>query len=203
VKARKNSMVETIKIFLNKETLISLEDHFENTENQTLHRFFYEQLRELAKTSKLSDTNRSFNANVFDENGAMVQKSFKYVDVDLEKFVLKSDLDWRPKDLEEDDIGVFEMKVGEKTHNHLSNYCKIHAARTAKFNESLPKIDGKIDPRYKEVPEPACFEEIIHLALYQPIINLLQQSAQELFDRENDEIEKAEAEAEEKAKSQK
>jgi hypothetical protein len=197
-------MVETIKIFLNKETLITLEDHFEDLENKTLHRFFFEQLRELAKTSKLSDANRSINANVFDENGAMVQKQFPYKDIDLEKYVLKSNPDWRPKDLDEEDTGIFEMKVGEKTHNHISNYCKIHAARAEKFNESLPRIEGGgIDPRYKEVPAPECFEEIVHLSLYQPIITLLNQSAQELFDRENEEIEKAQSEADEKAKSQK
>jgi hypothetical protein len=184
-------MVETIKIYLNKDTLINLEDHFEDQENKTLHRFFYEQLRELAKTSKMSDANRSIKANVFDEDGKMIQKAYPYKEINLEQFKLVSNPDWRPKDLDEEDVGVFELKVGEKTHNHLSNYVKIHMARVQKFNETIPRKDGKIDDRYKEIPAVECMEEVLHQGLYQPIINILQQSAQELFDKENEEIEKS------------
>lgn len=192
-------MVETIKLYLHKDTLLNLEDHFEDLENHTLHRFFFEQLREHAKTSKLADGTRSVNANVFDENGAMVQKTFPYKEINLESYKLVSNPDWRPKDLDEEDTGIFEMKVGEKTHNHLSNYCKIHLFRVDKLNETMPRISGKLDPRFKEIPTPECMEEILHQGLYQPIIDLLQKSAQELFDKENELIEKAEAEAAEKS----
>jgi len=158
------------------------------------------QLRELAKTSKLSDANRAINANVFNDKGGVEQKPFKYKDIDLEKFILKSDPTWRPKDLEEDELSCFNLSVGEKTHNHLSNYCKIHAARIDKFNDSIPQKDGKKDEKYAQIPLPKCFEEIINASLFQPVQNLLSVIASELFDEENALIEKAQKEAVEKNK---
>ena len=92
------------------------------------------------------------------------------------------------------------MKVGAKTHNALLNYCKLFGVRVEKFNESIPKIkkteDGKEievpDPRYKELEFASCFEEVVQKALYDPIQKLLNTAAQEIFDKEFDEIEKAE-----------
>jgi len=175
-----------------------LEDHFENNDKQTLHNRFFVQLRELAKTSKLSDGNRAIVANVFNDDKTVEQKPFKYKDIDLESFKLESDSTWLPKDLEKDEVSYFDLKVGEKTHNHLSNYCKIHAARIHEFNESIPQKDGKPDERFKEIPKPKCFEEIINQALYQPVQNLLVNIANELFNEENKLIEQAQKEAKEK-----
>lgn len=195
-------MVETIKVFMNKETLVTLEDHFVDDEKNTLHRFFFEHLRNLAKASKMADSTRSINTNIF-EDGKMNQKSISYKDVDLEKYALSSNPSWIPQGLDQDDLAVFEMKVGEKTHNHLINYCKIHGARIVEYNNSLPKVKvpennqvvEKLDPRFKPLVFASCFEEVVHQALTEPITRLLDQSAQELFDKENEEIEKAEKEA--------
>jgi len=191
-------MVEIVKLWLQKEVLISLEDHFENNDKQTLHNWFFVQLRELAKTSKLSDANRAINANVFTAEGGVEQKPFKYKDIDLESFKLESDPTWRPKDLEDDELSNFDLKVGEKTHNHLSNYCKIHAARIHEFNESIPQKDGVKDEKYKVIPMPKCFEEIVNASLVQPVQNLLMKIASELFDEENKLIEQAQKEDQEK-----
>jgi hypothetical protein len=199
-------MVEVIKVFMNKETLLTLEDHFENDEKQTLHRFFYESLRELAKTSKIADDNRSIAANVF-QDGQMNQETFQYKDLDLEKYALGSDPNWRPINMVETEEAVFEMKVGDKTHNHLLKYCKLFGVRVNEFNKSIPTVkrmeEGvevvKPDPRYKELELAKCFEEVIHKALYDPIQRLLNTTAQEIFDKEFEEIEKAEKEAKEKS----
>lgn len=197
-------MVEILKVYMNKETLVTLEDHFLDDEKQTLHRFFYENLRNLAKTSKNSETSRTILTNVF-EDGQMNQKTFSYKDVDIEKYALNSNPVWRPEEIDQEDLAEFVMKVGEKTHKHLVNYCKILGARVAKYNNSLPlikvtqnnEIVEKLDPRYKEMKFASCFEEIVHQALTEPIMRLLDKSAQELFDKENEEIEKAEKESEE------
>lgn len=189
-------MGEKIKFFFNQDTLLTLEEHFEDLKDETLHRFIFVNLRKLAETSKTSDAQRAFNANVFDEKGQITQQVFPYKENKLEEFVLKSNPDWRPKDLEPEETGEFILSVGDKTHNHLSNYCKIHMARVAKFNDTVPKIDGKIDPRYKPIPDPTCMEEILHEALQQPVMELIVKAAQELFDKENEEIEKAQAESE-------
>ena len=72
-----------------------------------------------------------------------------------------------------------------------------------KKNESIPKVKlmekgtivEKPDPRYKELELASCFEEVVHKALIDPIEKLLGTSAQELFDKEFEEIEKDEKEA--------
>ena len=199
-------MVEVIKVYMNKETLLTLEDHFADDENKSVHRFFYENLRELAKTSKTGDANRSVQANVF-KDGQMNQETFQYKDLDLEKYTLSSDPNWRPENMVESEEAVFQMKVGDKTHNHLLKYCKLFGVRVEKFNSSIPKVKKmengveveKPDPRYRELEFAKCFEEVIGKALYDPIQRLLNTSAQELFDKEFEEIEKAEKEAKEKS----
>ena len=197
---------EVIKVYMNNETLVTLEDHFSDQENKSLHRFCYENLRELAKTSTVADDNRSITCNVF-KDGQISQETFQYKDLDLDKYVLSPDPNWRPDNLVESEATTFEMKVGAKTHNAFLNYCKLFGVRVEKFNESIPKIKkmeaGKevevIDPRYKELEFASCFEEVVQKALYDPIQKLLNTAAQEIFDKEFDEIEKAEKEAQEKA----
>ena len=186
--------------------MLTIEDHFEDYEKQTLHRFFYENLRELAKTSKVSDANRSIACNVF-KDGQMNQDTFQYKDLDLEKFNLVSDPNWRPDNMVETEEAVFELKVGEKTHNHLLKYCKLFGVRVEEFNKSIPKVkrmeEGKEvekpDPRFRELEFAKCFEEVIHKALYDPVQKLLNTVAQELFDKEFEDIEKAEKEDKEKS----
>ena len=191
---------------MNPETLTTLEDHFVDKDNQTLHRFFYEHLRELAKTSKTSDEKRSVTANIL-VKGQISQESFPYKSLALEENILVSDPGWRPKELDEAETVAFQMKIGDKTHKHLKNYCRIFGIRVKKFNESIPKIKvlekgvltEKTDPRFKELDLATCFEEVVHKALTEPIERLLGTSAQELFDKEFEEIEKDEKEAQEKA----
>lgn len=194
-------MNQILRVFMNKQTLIDLEDHFIDDEKTNVKRFFHESLRELAKTSKLADSTRSFKANVI-EDGIPKQEVFQYKDVDLEKYTLTSDPNWRPDNIDETEMEIYQMKVGEKTHNHLIKYCKIYGVRLQKFNDSVPKVkkmeDGKEveipDPRYTIFKFPTCFEEVIHNALADPIEKLLITSAQEIFDKEFDEIEKEEKE---------
>ncbi len=196
-------MAEVIKVFMNPETLTTLEDYFiDDKKKKTLHRFFYETLRGLARDSKVSDETRKIMANIIADE-QVTQESFQYKDLKLEEFILGSDPNWRPEDLEPTETVAFEMKVGDKTHKHLINYCRIYGVRLAKFNESIPtihvmekgKMVSKPDPRYKSLEMATCFEEVVHKALAEPITRLLSTSAEELFDKEFDEIEKEEKEA--------
>ena len=137
----------------------------------------------------------------------MNQETFQYKDLDLEKFKLESDPNWRPENMVETEEAVFELKVGDKTHNHLVKYCKLFGVRVEQFNKSIPKIkkmvDGKevevADPRFRELEFAKCFEEVIHKALYDPVQKLLNTVAQEIFDKEFEDIEKAEKESKEKS----
>lgn len=196
-------MAEVIKVFMNPETLTTLEDHFIDDKNKkTLHRFFYENLRTLARDSKVADEQRKITANIIVDDQVQ-QETFQYKDLKLEEYILASDPAWRPEDLDPQETVAFEMKVGDKTHKHLVNYCRIYGIRLAKFNDSIPKVHvlekGKMvekdDPRFKSLPQSVCFEEVVHKALAEPITKLLSQSAEELFDKEFEEIEKEEKEA--------
>ena len=196
-------MVEVIKVFMNPETLTTLEDHFVDDKNKkTLHRFFYETLRSLARDSKVADETRKIQANIIEDNQVQ-QETFQYKDLRLEEYVLVSDPNWRPEDLEPTETVAFEMKIGDKTHKHLINYCRLYGIRLAKFNDSIPTTHvmekgvmvEKPDPRYKSLEQAHCFEEVVHKALSDPIQALLNKSAEELFDKEFDEIEKEEKEA--------
>ena len=191
-------MAEVIKVFMNPETLTTLEDHFiDDKKKKTLHRFFYESLRGLARDSKVADETRKIIANVIVDEQVQ-QETFQYKDLKLEEYVLVSDPNWRPEDLEPTETVAFEMKIGDKTHKHLVNYCRIYGIRLTKFNESIPTTHvmekgvmvEKPDPRYKSLPMASCFEEVVHKALSDPIQNLLSKSAEDLFDKEFDEIEK-------------
>ena len=185
-------MNHVLKIFMTKNTLTTLEDHFIDS-NSTVHRFFYEKLRELAKTSSVCDDQRSVQVNIVEE-GKMVQKEFPYKEINLEAFTIPENSSWRPE-IEEGELAIFEMKVGEKTFQHLVNFGRISAIGADKFNKSIPKIGEKLDPRFKELEVPECFEEFINNSLSQPIVTLLQKSAQDIFDKENEEIEAEEAKA--------
>lgn len=192
-------MTQTIKLYMNEETLVTLVDHFENEKDKTLRKFCFENLLQQAKQASMADLNKSFTGYVV-KDGKLTQDLFQTTDYDLSKYELPSDPNWKPKNLTPDDTEVFEFKIGDKTYDQLVNYGRIYSIRVENYNNSIPIIQvqengktvEKSDPKFKKDDVPSCFEEIIYNSLINPIQALLGKIVQDVFQKEFDEIEQQE-----------
>ncbi len=184
-----------LKVFMNIDALGQLEDEFIDEED-ALRKFMFENVKVIARSAKMvTKTQKSFSANVIDklkqkEDGGNPTKreTIKLKEFKLEKFSVKSDPDWIPKEADEDDITSYVLKVGDKTQAFLEKYCQIFNAKVHLYNKNLDhKVKGFNEER--DVAQPAvCFEQIIHEQLIGPVMQKITASIDKEFDDEFEQV---------------
>lgn len=187
-----------LKVFLTEDSLIELEDDYIDKEDE-LHKLMFGYLKTLAKNAKMIMRNKQFVANLklFDD-GSQHTETIKLKKFKLSKYSIKHDSEWIPDNLDKDDCKPYIIKVGPKTMDRLETYCQVYQARVYLYNNSLNTADLKIEGK-KAVPA-VCFEQIIHEALIQNVMEKLTKLDDKEFDDEFEEVNKPRSE---KAKEKK
>ena len=188
-------MVHTVKVFLAEEALVALEDHFVDKDEDALRKYIFDQVKGLARTAKLVKMNKSFAGNIEVQDGQPDEtkiETWHLKDVKLDKFSLKENPSWIPKNMDKDDIKIYTLKIGEKTWEALQIYVQTHCARLKFYNDSLDESDK----RYKDklIEKSVCFEQVIHEAIipqiFQKIATNIDEELEKEFDRVNEPPEK-------------
>ena len=175
-------MTYTIKVFLTEAALAELHDSFIDKKDD-LQKFVYEQVRGLARVAKLSKIHDSFSANI-EEEGQIKQETFSFTKEKVTNYTIGDNPKWTPELLEHP--SSYSLKVGEKTYDYLKLFAQMYLARIEKYNESVDEKDP--NRKTKIVPQPVCFEQIIHEQLINSIYTMIQRNIDEEFDKENNEI---------------
>ena len=184
-------MAYVIKIFLAEEALVALEDHFVDKDEDALRKYVFDQIKILARGAKLIRMNKSFSGNIEVKDGEPNEtkpETWYLKDVKLEKFTLKEDTNWIPKNMDKDDVKIYSIKVGEKTWEALRIFVQAHCARLKFYNDSLNESDKRYND--KLIEKPSCFEQVIHESIipqiYQKIATNIDDELQKEFDKVNE-----------------
>lgn len=193
-----------VSVFLNEDALVQLEDEFVDKEDDLRH-LVYDPVKTIAKAAKMILLNKQVVCNTYDESAPNKagQETIQLEDVDLEKFNVKSDPDWRPENVSEDGK-PYRIRVGEKTWNWLITYFQVYQLRVKEYNKTLPR---KLQDDEKRAAKPAtCYEQILHEALIAPVMQRIDKSLDEELEDDFTEAnkskkDKAKEKSKEKAKS--
>jgi len=183
-----------LKIFLNEESFIQLEDDYINKADD-LRMIVFGHIKKLVKEARSVLRNKQFGANVIDtdlqeDKGGNPQKieAFKLKEFDLEPYTLPSDPDWLPENLDKDEVQPYKIKVGDNTYKLLVVYGQLHDARVSLYNKNL---DQKVAGFNKELDMPKhakCLEQVIHEQVINHLIALIDAAFDKELDAELDEI---------------
>jgi len=175
-----------VQVFLNEDALVQLEDEFVDKEDDLRH-MVYDPVKGLAKAAKMILLNKQFVCNVYDESEPQNagQKTLQLEDLNLDKFKVDSDPDWRPENVS--DTGKpYKIRVGDKTWNLLTSYFQIYQVRVSEYNKSLPR---KLQDNEDKAAKPAkCYEQILHEALIQPVMQKIDKSIDDELEDEFKEV---------------
>ena len=187
-----------IKVFMTEDALAELEDKYDD-KPEDLRKIVRDKIRELVKSAKMAKIQKIIIANIEDEETKIgKQESFPLKDFKLEKYDLKSDSDWLPKDFEEDETKFYSVKVGANTWKYLIMFCQFFGIRVEKWNDSVGKDDKRRKDKLIDVPE--CREQVFHEQLIPAITQELVNAVGDEFDDEFKEIDKAESDKKKKEK---
>jgi len=166
-----------VEVFLNEDALVQLEDEFVDKEDDLRH-LVYEPVKTLAKASKMVLLNKQFVCNVYDEEQPRQtgQETIQLEDYDLDKHKIDGDDTWRPENVVADSK-PYKIRVGDKTWNLLETYFKIYEAKVSVYNKSLPN-NKKDKEKFRAVPAK-CYQQILHEALIQPVMQKIDKSIDE------------------------
>ena len=188
-------MVHTVKVFLAEEALVALEDHFVDKDEDALRKYIFDQVKGLARSAKLVRMNKSFAGNIEVKDGRPNEtkmETWYLKDVRLDKFTVKEDPSWIPKNMDKDDVKIYYLKIGEKTWEALQIYVQVYSARLKFYNDSLDESDSRYNDKLLEKPD--CFEQVIHEAIipqvYQKISANIDDELEKEFDKVNEPPEK-------------
>ncbi len=175
-------MTYTVKVFLTEAALVELQDSFVDKKDD-LQKFVYEQVRGLARVAKLSKIHDSFSANI-EEEGTIKIETFNFTKENVLNYKIGHNEKWTPEKLE--NPSSYSLKIGNKTMDYLELFAQVYLARMDKYNETVNEKDP--NRKTKIVPQPDCFEQIIHEQLINSIYTMIQRNIDEAFDKENAEI---------------
>jgi len=113
----------------------------------------------------------------------------------LSEYTIAHNEDWIPENLDADDCKPYIIKIGPKTMDRLETYCKVYQAKVSIYNKSLTDADRKI--KSKTAIAADCFEQIIHEALIQNVMQKLMSLDDKEFDKEFEEVNKPKSEQKE------
>ena len=205
-------MSTTIRIPMNEENRIALEDCLVDIPDMDARKFAFTNIKMACQDAKRSIRNRVTPVNRRPKDGGQPkQEEFKLKGIDLEEYTLPSNPDWVPKNLDIEDNKPIELKLGDNTMGYIKNYGQIVGVRHEQYNlaeeefvASTKKsmIEANAPPdnikqweeaqekirveRLKQVPK--CIEECIYMSIWPIIQQKIDQSDGVIFDREYDEI---------------
>lgn len=184
-----------LQVFLNEDALVQLEDEFVDKEDDLRH-LVYDPVKTLAKQAKMITLNKQFIANVMDEDQNQKQDTIKLKDFDLDKFAVKSDPDWLPKNITKNEAKPYKIRVGDKTWGLLEIFFKLYDARVDLYNKSLDR--GDKDYEKKKAKPADCWQQIIHEQLIGPVMQKLDKSIDKELEDEFKEVYKPKSEQDDK-----
>ena len=189
-----------VKVFMTEDALAELEEKYEE-KPEDLRKVIRDKIRELVKSAKMTKLQKLVIANIQDPDTKQnKQDQFPLGDYKLEKYDLKSDSDWLPKDFDEDDTKYYSVKVGANTWKYLIMFCQVFGIRVKIWNDSIDSDDSKRKDKLIDVPE--CKEQVFHEQLVPVITRELDNAVGDEFDDEFKEIDKAEADKKKKEKKE-
>jgi len=204
-------MSTTVKIPMNEETRIALEDVFIDNDHMDARKFIFDALKNACQDAKRSIRNGVTPVNRRQEDGQMKQEEYKLKDVKLDDYTLEDNPDWLPENLTKDENKPIELKLGDNTMKYLKIFGQLVTVRHEQYNiaeeeylivqkeemksklpnkEAYDKWEKSIEKvkktRLESVPAN------LHQALYVSIWPLLQQKIDMsdglMFEKEYDEI---------------
>jgi len=200
-------MSTTIKIPMNEETRIALEDCFIDNESTDARKYIFDALKEACKDAKRSTRNKVTPVNERQEDGSMKQQEFSLKGVDLKKYKLDMNPNWLPKGLEAADSTPIELKLGDKTMEFLNIFGELVVIRHEQYNlaeDAFLKVqEGKM--REVNAPEeniqawkkqqnnirdermgviPTCLENALYTSLWPSLQQKLDMSDGSVFEKE-------------------
>ncbi len=127
-------MSTTVKIPMNEETRIALEDVFVDAQNMDARKFIFDALKNACQDAKRSVRNGVTPINQRQEDGQMKQTEYKLKDVDLEKYTLNDNEGWLPENLSKEDNTPIELKLGDNTMKYLKIFGQLVNIRHEQYN---------------------------------------------------------------------
>lgn len=174
-----------LQVFLNEDALVQLEDEFVDKEDDLRH-LIYDPVKQLAKQAKMIILNKQFVANVMDEDQVQKQETIKLKDFDLDKFAYKSNPEWLPENISQDEATPYKIRVGDKTWKLLETFFKLYDARVHLYNKSLDRSDK--DYKKKKAEPATCWQQIIHEQLIGPVMQKIDKSIDKDLEEEFKEV---------------
>lgn len=201
-------MSTTLKIPMNEETRIALEDCFID-EGMDARKFIFGQIKLACQDAKRSLRNKITATNQRQEDGSMKQQEYKLKGVNLEKFTLSSNPDWVPKNMDSEDNTPIELKLGDNTMGYIKSFGQIVLVRHEQYNMAEEKFieHTKSEMEKANAPEenvkqwekaqekirkerlaavPTCIEEAIFVSIWPIIQQKIDQNDGKIFDKEWD-----------------
>lgn len=176
-----------LQVFLNEDALVELEDEFVDKDDDLRH-LIYDPVKQLAKQAKMVQLNKQFVANEYDEDAPnkTKQETIKLKDFNLDKFAVKSDVDWLPENVTKEEAKPYKIRVGDKTWDLLEMFFKLYNARVDLFNKSLDRNDKEYE---KKKAKPAeCWQQIVHDSLIGPVMLKIDKSIDKKLEDEFKEV---------------
>jgi len=185
-----------LQVFLNEDALVQLEDEFVDKDDDLRH-LVYDPVKQLAKQAKMILLNKQFVANLYDEDAAnnSKQETIKLKEFNLDKFAVKSDVDWLPENVSKDEAKPYKIRVGDRTWKLLETFFKLYDARVDIYNKSLDR--GMKDYEDKKAKPAKCWQQIIHDALIGPVMQKIDKSIDKELEDEFKEVYKPKSEQKE------
>jgi len=203
-------MSTLLKIAMNEDNRVALEDCLIDIPNMDARKFVFTNIKQACQDAKRSLRNKVTMINKRQEDGTMKQEEFSLKGIDLEKLTLPSDPNWLPKNLEAAENTPIELKLGDNTMGYIKNYGQLVTIRHEQYNKAedeffektkaemikanapadnitqWEKVQKKIrEERLSAIPK--CIEACIHLSIWPLIQQKIDQSDGEIFDKEYDE----------------
>ena len=203
-------MSTTIKVPMNEEQRIALEDCFIDIPNMDARKYIFDIVKMACGDAKRSIRNKVTPINQRQKDGSQKQEEYSLKGIDFSKYVLDSNPSWIPKNADPEDISPIELKLGDNTMKYLNMFGSITLIRHEQFNkaeeeyleisrakmlESKP-IQENIDRwessqktmRDKRLADvPTCLEDAIHTSIWPLIQQKLDISDTQIFDKEFEE----------------
>jgi len=200
-------MSTILKIPMNEENRIALEDCFIDIPNTDARKFIFDNVKMACQDAKRSLRNKVTPVNQRQENGQMKQEEYSLKGIDFEKYSLDSNALWVPKGLDAEDNSPIELKLGDNTMGYIRNYCQLVLIRHEQYNMAEEKyleatkqkmIDSNAPEdtlkQWEEAQEsvrkqrleavPKCIEEAIFVSIWTIIQQKIDQSDSIIFDKE-------------------
>ena len=127
-------MSTTVKIPMNEETRISLEDCFVDSSNMDARKFIFDALKNACQDAKRSVRNGVTPINQRQEDGQMKQGEYKLKDIKLEDYSLEDNLAWLPENLATEENTPIELKLGDNTMKYLKIFGQLVNIRHEQYN---------------------------------------------------------------------